>query len=97
MIAELKLRPEWGAKTVSRTPMPTKPAKEAYLHHTVIKPTSDEAKSMRLLEQSQIASGYSTIAYHEVGFPSGNVWEGRGVQYLGAATKDKNSTSFALS
>lgn len=89
-------RPEWGADKVSWQPMPTKPVNTIFLHHTATQATGDGAKDMRNIESGEQAVGYSTIAYHEVVHPSGNVYEGRPLTALGAATYKNNSTSMAI-
>lgn len=88
-------RAQWGADKVSFDPLPTRPVNTIFLHHTATRATTDGAKDMRNIESGEQAMGYSTIAYHECGHPSGDVYEGRPLTALGAATAKNNSVSLA--
>lgn len=94
-MTELISRQSWGADSVALDPMPGRPVADIFLHHTAIKYSGDGPKDMRTIENGEQAKGYVTVAYHEVGMPDGQVYEGRGTKHLGAATKGWNSKSLA--
>lgn len=96
-MTDLVSRQAWGADNVALEPMPLVPVKTVVLHHTATAASNDGAKDMRNIENGEQAMGYTTIAYHECGHPSGSVYEGRGVKHKGAATLGRNSDTLAYS
>jgi len=88
-------RSAWGARYGNGNAMAV-PVSETYIHHTAGPAPRDEAAHMRELEAFHVNTrGWSGIAYSEVVFPSGNVYEGRGLGRTGAHTLDHNSISHA--
>jgi hypothetical protein len=98
-------RSEWKA----RAPLePFKKRKETLLlvvHHTAHSKVLDidEIKAMRDLQafhqrkEEDGGRGFIDIGYHFVIFPSGNIYEGRPVDVVGAHLHDLNSKSVGIS
>lgn len=94
-MTDLVPRSVWGADSVRLEAMPKAPVDTVVLHHTATPASSDGAKDMRNIEAGEQARGYTTVAYHEVGHPDGQVYEGRGIKNKGAATFGRNSDTVA--
>lgn len=94
-MTDLVPRATWKADSVALEAMPKVPVDTVVLHHTATPASSDGAKDMRNIEAGEQARGYTTVAYHEVGHPDGQVYEGRGIKNKGAATFGRNSDTVA--
>lgn len=98
-------RSEWGADAAKGTPAKVQwdSNTTSWLHHTVTKAprpslrlkgaalVAQEKEHMRLLQDIAFKRGFSDISYSYVVFPSGNCYEGRGKEVLGAHTLGHNS------
>ena len=90
-------REEWGAAPIngSYTKQPSLIA--GVQHHSAIpalKATAtvaEEKARMRQIQAIHLGEGWTDIAYAFVAFPSGRIYEGRPVQYVGAHTLGHNT------
>jgi hypothetical protein len=55
-----------------------------------------ECSHMRYLQQVAFGRDFSDISYNHVQFPSGNIYRGRGWEFLGAHNDGENTTSLGL-
>lgn len=102
-------RSKWGARHRAGFGPRKLPTSQLWLHHTVtLAPDlhfqdlnadsvdDDEAKAMRVIEdigQDRFGAGFS---YNVAVMPSGRLYEGCGVDRVGAHTAKRNTTSFGL-
>lgn len=88
-------RSEWGASSPQGPPMPNRPAEDAFMHHSVTKPTDSVRHDMQVIEsigEARFGRYSYSWAYH----PPTRQWcEGAG-DCIGAHTLDHNSTSQGL-
>ena len=68
------------------------------IHHTASRPAGEhyDPAYLRRIEHGEIASGYSSLAYHTMGFLDGDTAESRPYGARGAATGGHNDTTIAL-
>lgn len=105
---EIVPRAEWGARPPQGGLVPQATVREIFIHHTVY-PTlpanasvAEEKARMRDLQafhqrpKSLGGRGYTDVAYQVVVMPSGRMYEGRPLDYQGAHTANRNSTSKAV-
>lgn len=106
---ELISRARWGAKYEAGSGARPLPTTECWLHHTVTlapdlafedlnrdSTDDDEAKAMRTIEQigeDRFGRGFS---YNAAIMPSGRIYEGCGVDRVGAHTGGRNTRAFGL-
>lgn len=101
---EIHNRASWGAKSPKETPLHTPAWTEVtptFVHHSVTDApkTAASAAALRKLEQEHMRllqtiafdRGFNDISYSYVIFPSGEVYEGRGKQIVGAHTIGHNN------
>lgn len=109
MSLEIVSRARWGAKYKAGAGARALPTSEGWLHHTVtLAPDlafrdlnadavdDDEAAAMRTIErigQQRFGQGFS---YNLAIMPSGRVYEGCGVDRVGAHTAGRNTRAFGL-
>lgn len=92
----IRARRNWRAQRPLDAPVKTTWDKSTtfFLHHTVTKSPSNgvagEEAAMRELQRIALARGFSDISYSYVVFPSGNIYEGRGKEVIGAHTLGYN-------
>jgi hypothetical protein len=55
-----------------------------------------EKSHMRYLQGVAFGRGFSDISYNHVVFPSGNIYRGRGWEFLGAHNDDENTSTLGL-
>lgn len=96
-------RAAWGARPPQGSLVPQSTVNEIFIHHTVypaLSPDADveeEKARMRDLQRfHQDSRGYVDVAYQIIVFPSGRAYEGRPLNYQGAHTANRNSTSKAV-
>lgn len=93
-------RSEWGARAPRYRYTMYSTEDGVFIHHTVGgAPTTEEAEraEMRAIQSFHMDSrGWADIAYSFVVFPSGRIYEGRGLNTVGAHTAGYNSTSYAI-
>ena len=96
-------RSTWGARPPRGTLTPQTIVNEMFIHHTVYPALSpdatvaEESARMRDLQRfHQDSRGYTDVAYQVVVFPSGRAYEGRPLNFQGAHTLNRNSTSKAV-
>lgn len=96
-------RAEWGARPPQGTLTPQTVVNQIFVHHTVfpaLNPTAtraEEEERMRALQRfHQDSRGYTDVAYQAIVFPSGRIYEGRPLNFVGAHTLNQNSTSKAV-
>lgn len=66
------------------------------LHHTVHTQDDEILAMQAILYLHQEIYGWADIGYHFVVAPSGNIYEGRDLEYLGAHTLDKNKGNIGI-
>jgi N-acetylmuramoyl-L-alanine amidase len=90
-------RAQWKARPPRDiTPM-KKPAREVVIHHSTTPLLLDGAQACRNVQNFHMdTQGWSDIAYQELVHANGDVYEGRGFDVQGGATKGYNSTSLAI-
>jgi hypothetical protein len=96
-------RATWGARPPQGSLVPQSIVNEIFIHHTVYPALSanasveEEKARMRDLQRfHQDSRGYVDVAYQVVVFPTGRAYEGRPLNYQGAHTANRNSTSKAV-
>ena len=90
----------WGAGAPRSKSYMTSTSNGLFIHHTVAgAPTTVEGEKaeMRNLQRIAWSRGFNDISYSFVVFPSGRVYEGRGLNVAGAHTAGYNSSSYAAS
>ncbi|MDR4508914.1 MAG: peptidoglycan recognition protein [Candidatus Brocadiaceae bacterium] len=97
---EIIPRSEWGAKSSTCRTSLKLPVAYAFIHHTAgSAPTTqsaEEAKMRAIQRYHQNDRGFCDIGYNFVIMPSGRIYEGRGWDLVGAATKGYNSKSLSF-
>lgn len=90
-------RSQWGArKPVSITRM-ARPVPTVYIHHSATPLMAPGAGTMRSIQQQHIdVQGWADIAYQECVDYHGDVYEARGFDVQGGATKGQNAVSLAI-
>lgn len=95
-------RAEWGARHEAGDGPAPLPAREMWLHHSVtiapdlVPPFGDEHQAMRTLELIGEQRFHRGISYTFAVMPNGRVYEGHGVDRLGAHTGGRNSFARAI-
>lgn len=95
-------RTEWGARYADGAGPAPLPATEVYLHHSVtiapdlVPPYDDEDAAMRVLEEIGQRKFRQGISYTYAVMPSGRIYEGHGVDRLGAHTAKRNGIARAI-
>lgn len=95
-------RRTWEAKPPRATPtrVPRYLRKGFFIHHTVTVPTGQgldaERAHMRYLQEIAFSRGFADISYNFVVFPSGNVYRGRGWEFLGAHNDGENEETIGI-
>jgi len=97
---EIISRSEWGARQPKAVQTLRLPVRYAYIHHTAgSSPNTMEKEHqlMRVIQNDHMNSrGFADIGYNFVIMPSGRIFEGRGWNRVGAATKKWNSQSLSF-
>lgn len=94
---KIRKRSSWNPAPPKESPVHTdwNANTTMWLHHTVTKPptnggTAGEEAAMRELQRIAFNRDFNDISYSYLVFPSGNIYEGRGKEILGAHTKGHN-------
>lgn len=95
-------RREWGARYAAGAGPAPLPAREVWLHHSVtvapdlVPPFDDEDAAMRVLEQIGEDRFDQGVSYTFAVMPTGRIYEGHGVDRLGAHTAKRNGIARAI-
>jgi hypothetical protein len=92
-------RSEWARHPWVDTPytVPRRIRTEYMIHYEGGNPTSDTgADAMRSIEDIHLGNGWWGIGYNFVIMPDGTVWEGRGLDYVGAHCKKHNRIGWGV-
>ena len=90
-------REEWGAAPIHGSYTPQSTLIAGVQHHSAMPTLSatatieEEKARMRQLQAIHLGEGWTDIAYALVAMPSGRIYEGRPVQYVGAHTLGHNT------
>jgi hypothetical protein len=93
-------RSEWGASPPKSVAPMSSTTNGLFVHHTVAGApvtVAGEKAEMRNLQRIAWGRGFQDISYSFIVFPSGRIYEGRGLNVAGAHTAGFNSTSYAVS
>jgi hypothetical protein len=95
-------RTRWGARYAAGAGPAPLPAREVWLHHSVtiapdlVPPFDDEDQAMRQLEQIGQNRFHRGVSYTFAAMPTGRIYEGHGIDRLGAHTKNRNGFARAI-
>lgn len=91
-------RAQWGAADPAGAMYPMRlPVWEVWIHHTVTRVSDRPLEDVREVQEVGFERGFSDISYSYLVHPhNGEVFEGRGLRWVGAHTSGRNSRSLGV-